>query len=54
MDLPTITAPPGTPACGPPVREPDGWVVTRPADVVAALTDPRGPVPPAGPPGESR
>ncbi|MFI7220799.1 cytochrome P450 [Micromonospora maritima] len=51
MDLPTITAAPGTPACGPPTRGDDGWVVTRHADVTAALTDPRCVVPPAGPPG---
>ncbi|MFG1673519.1 cytochrome P450 [Micromonospora sp. NPDC049282] len=49
MDLPTITAAPGTPGCGPPVRGDDGWVVTRHADVVAALTDPRCVVPPAQP-----
>ncbi|WP_422741809.1 cytochrome P450 [Micromonospora sp. WMMD754] len=51
MDLPTITAAPGTPACGPPTRGDDGWLVTRHADVIAALTDPRCVVPPAGPPG---
>ncbi|MDG4800595.1 cytochrome P450 [Micromonospora sp. WMMD980] len=45
MDLPTITAAPGTPDCGPPVRDDDGWVVTRHADVVAVLTDPRWTVP---------
>ncbi|WP_245716212.1 cytochrome P450 [Micromonospora humi] len=49
MELPTITAVPGTPNCGPPVRGDDGWVVTRHADVVAALTDPRCVVPSADP-----
>ncbi|MFD6664458.1 cytochrome P450 [Micromonospora chalcea] len=50
MRLPTITAAPGTPPCGPPAPGDDGWVVTRYADVVAALTDSRCVVPaaPAG------
>ncbi|MGW5082418.1 hypothetical protein ACWEO3_27055, partial [Micromonospora echinospora] len=50
MELPTITAAPGTPPCGPPASGDDGWVVTRYADVVAALTDSRCVVPaaPAG------
>ncbi|MEW2384261.1 cytochrome P450 [Micromonospora sp. NPDC047707] len=49
-----IAPPPGTPACGPPVRDPDsGWVVTRHADVCAVLTDPafQVPVADAGPAG---
>ncbi|MBQ1043097.1 MULTISPECIES: cytochrome P450 [unclassified Micromonospora] len=50
MDLPTIAAAPGTPPCGPPTPGDDGWVLTRYADVVAALTDPRCVVP-AAPPG---
>ncbi|MFG2054594.1 cytochrome P450 [Micromonospora sp. NPDC048930] len=54
MSWPVIPAPPGTPPCGEPVPDPDdGWVVTRHADVVAVLTDPRCvvPVAPGGPPG---
>ncbi|MCT2278014.1 cytochrome P450 [Micromonospora chalcea] len=50
MDLPTIMAAPGTPPCGPPTLGDDGWVLTRYADVVAALTDSRCVVP-AAPPG---
>ncbi|MEU8315486.1 cytochrome P450 [Micromonospora sp. NPDC048887] len=46
MDLPTIPAAPGTPPCGPPTLGDDGWVVTRHADVLAALTDSRCVVPP--------
>lgn len=44
---------PDTPPCGPPVPVDGGWVVTRHADVVAVLTDPRYVVPvvPGGPPG---
>ena len=48
MRLPTITAAPGTPPCGPPAPGDDGWVVTRHADVLAALTDSRCVVPPVG------
>ncbi|SBT39922.1 cytochrome P450 [Micromonospora auratinigra] len=54
MSWPVIPAPPGTPPCGPPVPDPDhGWVLTRHADVLAALTEPRCTVPvaPGGPPG---
>lgn len=53
MRLPTITAAPGTPPCGPPTLGDDGWVVTRHADVLAALTDSRCVVPsvPDGPVG---
>ncbi|MEU2703815.1 MULTISPECIES: cytochrome P450 [Micromonospora] len=47
MDSPTITAAPGTPPCGPPTSDDGGWVVTRYADVVSVLTDPRCVVPPA-------
>ncbi|WP_435587378.1 cytochrome P450 [Micromonospora aurantiaca (nom. illeg.)] len=47
MDSPTITAAPGTPRCGPPTSDDGGWVVTRYADVVSVLTDPRCGVPPA-------
>ncbi|MDX5460502.1 cytochrome P450 [Micromonospora tulbaghiae] len=47
MDSPTITAAPGTPPCGPPTSGDGGWVVTRYADVVSVLTDPRCVVPPA-------
>ncbi|MEU1807676.1 cytochrome P450 [Micromonospora aurantiaca (nom. illeg.)] len=46
MRLPTITAAPGTPPGGPPALGDDGWVVTRHADVLAALTDSRCVVPP--------
>ncbi|MET8067835.1 cytochrome P450 [Micromonospora sp. NPDC005686] len=46
MRLPTITAPTGTPPCGPPTLGDDGWVVTRHADVLAALTNSRCVVPP--------
>ncbi|MGC4892597.1 cytochrome P450 [Micromonospora sp. DT31] len=53
MDLPTITAAPDTPPCGPPTLGDDGWVVTRHADVVAALTDPRCVVPPTPAPDPS-
>lgn len=44
---------PDTPPCGPPVPVDGHWVVTRHADVVAVLTDPRYvvPVAPGGPPG---
>ncbi|MDG4751940.1 cytochrome P450 [Micromonospora sp. WMMD718] len=48
MDSPTITAAPGTPPCGPPTSDDGGWVVTRYADVVSVLADPRCVVPPAG------
>ncbi|WP_262286492.1 cytochrome P450 [Micromonospora sp. MA102] len=53
MSWPMIPPAPDTPACGPPVPADDGWVVTRHADVVAVLTDPRCvvPVASAGPPG---
>ncbi|WP_435054555.1 cytochrome P450 [Micromonospora aurantiaca (nom. illeg.)] len=47
MDSPTITAAPGTPPCGPPTSDDGGWVVTRYANVVSVLTDPRCVVPPA-------
>lgn len=47
MDSPTITAAAGTPPCGPPTSGDGGWVVTRYADVVSVLTDPRCVVPPA-------
>ncbi|MGA4687610.1 cytochrome P450 [Micromonospora sp. AB353] len=47
MDSPTITAAPGTPRCGPPTSDDGGWVVTRYADVVSVLTDPRCGVLPA-------
>ncbi|WP_231605441.1 cytochrome P450 [Micromonospora sp. HK10] len=46
----SIIAPaPGTPPCGPPTPGPDGWIVTRHADVLAVLTDPRCVVPAAAP-----
>ncbi|MFU8871573.1 cytochrome P450 [Micromonospora sp. SL4-19] len=45
MSQPSIPVPPDTPACGPPVPVDDGWVVTRHADVVEVLTDPRCVVP---------
>ncbi|MFE9955426.1 cytochrome P450 [Micromonospora sp. NPDC005299] len=53
MSWPMIPPAPDTPACGPPVPVDDGWVVTRHAEVVAVLTDPRYvvPVAPGGPPG---
>ncbi|MEU1837967.1 cytochrome P450 [Micromonospora chersina] len=53
MNWPTIPPHPDTPPCGPPVPVDGGWVVTRHADVVAVLTDPRYvvPVAPGGPPG---
>ncbi|SCL47072.1 cytochrome P450 [Micromonospora chersina] len=53
MSWPTIPPDPDTPPCGPPVPVDGGWVVTRHADVVAVLTDPRYvvPVAPGGPPG---
>ncbi|MET7804860.1 cytochrome P450 [Micromonospora chersina] len=53
MSWPTIPPAPDTPPCGPPVPVDGGWVVTRHADVVAVLTDPRYvvPVAPGGPPG---
>ncbi|MGR6319311.1 cytochrome P450 [Micromonospora soli] len=53
MSWPEIPQDPGTPACAAPVLLDDGWVVTRHADVLAVLTDPRCVVPaaPAGPPG---
>lgn len=51
MSWPIIAPAPGTPPCGPPVPGADGWVVTRHADVLAVLTDPRCVVPaaPGGP-----
>ncbi|MFF4889002.1 cytochrome P450 [Micromonospora chersina] len=53
MNWPMIPPPPDTPPCGPPAPVDGGWVVTRHADVVAVLTDPRYvvPVAPGGPPG---
>ncbi|WP_410809155.1 cytochrome P450 [Micromonospora sp. 067-2] len=51
---PVVPPAAGTPACGPPVLEPDGfWWVTRHADVRTALTDPvfRVPAVDTGPPG---
>ncbi|MEU9739348.1 cytochrome P450 [Micromonospora chersina] len=53
MNWPTIPPDPDTPPCGPPVPVDGGWVVTRHADVVSVLTDPRYVVPVAhgGPPG---
>ncbi|MFG1656196.1 cytochrome P450 [Micromonospora chersina] len=53
MSWPMIPPDPDTPPCGPPVPVDGGWVVTRYADVVAVLTDPRYvvPVAPGGPPG---
>ncbi|MFI7431267.1 cytochrome P450 [Micromonospora sp. NPDC049836] len=46
----SIIAPaPGTPPCGPPTPGADGWTVTRHADVLAVLTDPRCVVPAAAP-----
>ncbi|MEE3921686.1 hypothetical protein V2I01_35820 [Micromonospora sp. BRA006-A] len=56
MRLPTIPAPTGTPPCGPPALGDEGWVVTRHADVRAALTDSRCVVPPVpdGPEGGRR
>lgn len=47
MTWPNIAADPETPPCGPPVPGPDGWVVTRHADVLAVLTDPRCVIPAA-------
>ncbi|WP_433280875.1 cytochrome P450 [Micromonospora sp. CA-244673] len=51
MSWPMIPPAPDTPACGPPLPVDDGWVVTRHADVLAVLTDPRCVVPaaPGGP-----
>ncbi|MEU4365933.1 cytochrome P450 [Micromonospora chersina] len=53
MSWPMIPPDPDTPSCAPPVPADGGWVVTRHADVVAVLTDPRYvvPVAPGGPPG---
>lgn len=54
MSWPLTPAPPGTPACGEPLPDAEnGWLVTRYADVVAVLTDPRCvvPVAPGGPAG---
>ncbi|MEU9825446.1 cytochrome P450 [Micromonospora chersina] len=53
MSWPMIPPVPDTPPCGPPVPVDGHWVVTRHADVVAVLTDPRYvvPVAPGGPPG---
>ncbi|MFG2107435.1 cytochrome P450 [Micromonospora chersina] len=53
MSWPMIPPAPDTPPCGPPVPVDGGWLVTRHADVVAVLTDPRYVVPVAsgGPPG---
>ncbi|MET8837015.1 cytochrome P450 [Micromonospora sp. NPDC004540] len=53
MSWPMIPPAPDTPPCGPPAPVDGGWVVTRHADVVAVLTDPRYvvPVAPGGPPG---
>lgn len=46
----SIIAPaPGTPPCGPPTPGTDGWIVTRHADVLAVLADPRCVVPAAVP-----
>jgi cytochrome P450 len=53
MNWPVIPPPPDTPPIGEPAPDPGGgWVVTRYADVVAVLTDPRCVVPaaPDGPP----
>ncbi|MFI2647872.1 cytochrome P450 [Micromonospora fulviviridis] len=53
MSWPMIPPAPDTPACAAPLPVDGGWVVTRHADVVAVLTDPRYvvPVAPGGPPG---
>ncbi|MFG3298223.1 cytochrome P450 [Micromonospora chersina] len=53
MSWPMIPPLPDTPPSGPPVPVDGHWVVTRHADVVAVLTDPRYvvPVAPGGPPG---